>query len=133
TILDMQYLDECGVDLAHASVSTTTGVDETGHEWTRHWSTIAGKIHLKGAPETAQPEPRVQFQEIIHDGLVGTDYLERYRATLDTPGGRHPPTPRSARGPPHPLPANHNSGLGRTTIRARIGLSARAAPSRWHA
>ncbi|GAA4356106.1 retropepsin-like aspartic protease [Angustibacter luteus] len=99
TILDVQYLDECGVDLAHASVTTTTGVDETGHEWTRHWSTIAGQVHLKGAPETAQPEPRVQFQEIIHDGLIGTDYLERYRVTLDAVGARLILSPRTTTAP----------------------------------
>ena len=37
--------------------------------------------------DTAQHAPRVQFQKIVHDGLVGTDYLERYRFTVDLSAG----------------------------------------------
>lgn len=47
-----------------------------------------GEVHLAAAPETAQSEVRVQFQDIVHDGLVGTDYLERYRLTSDVPRSR---------------------------------------------
>lgn len=87
-ILDMRYLDDCGVRTTDPSVTTKTGTDETGHAWTRHWSTIPGHVHLAAAPDTAQSRPRVQFQNIIHDGLIGTDYLERYRVTFDVPGAR---------------------------------------------
>jgi hypothetical protein len=57
--------------------------DETGHSWTRHWATIDGSIQLAAAPHTAQQAPRVQFQNIIYDGLLGADYLDRYRYTID--------------------------------------------------
>jgi predicted aspartyl protease len=87
-ILDTRFAVDCGVDLAGPDVTTRTGTDETGHEWTRHWVTVAGSVYLAAAPETAQASPRVQFQEIIHDGLVGTGYLERYRMTFDVTGGR---------------------------------------------
>ena len=87
-ILDTRFLADCAVDLGSPEVTTNTGTDETGYEWTRHWVTIGGSVHLAAAPETAQKAPRVQFQSIIHDGLVGADYLERYRLSFDVSGAR---------------------------------------------
>jgi len=95
-ILDTRFMAECGARIGDPTVTTRTGIDETGHEFTRHWATISGPIHLAAAPETAQTAPRVQFQDIIHDGLVGTDYLERYRFTVDVSGARMILSPRSA-------------------------------------
>jgi hypothetical protein len=45
-------------------------------------------VHLADAPQTAQDAPRVIFQDIIYDGLVGIDYLERFRLTVDFAGER---------------------------------------------
>jgi hypothetical protein len=85
-ILDTRFLADCGVD--DDGVTTRTGVDETGFHWTRRWATAAGEVYLAAAPQTAQSQPRVQFQDIIHDGLIGTDYLERYRLHFDLTGAR---------------------------------------------
>ena len=87
-ILDTRFMADCGVEPDGPAVETTTGTDETGYEWTRRFVTIAGSVHLADAPGTAQAQPRVQFQDIVHDGLVGTAYLERYRFSLDITGGR---------------------------------------------
>jgi len=87
-ILDTRHLAECGLSLDDAAVESTTGTDETGHQWTRHYATIAGSIQLADAPQTTQEAPRVMFQDIIYDGLIGTDYLGRYRVTYDIAGGR---------------------------------------------
>src|SRR5262245_24130828 len=87
-ILDTRHLAECGLSLDDPAVETTTGTDETGHRWTRHHATIAGSVYLAAAPQTAQAAPRVQFQDIIYDGLIGTDYLGHYRVTYDIAGGR---------------------------------------------
>jgi len=87
-ILDTRFLAECGPSPDGPAVETTTGTDETGHEWTRHYATIIGSVHLADAPQTAQEAPRVMFQDIIYDGLIGTDYLGRYRVTYDIAGGR---------------------------------------------
>ena len=93
-ILDTSYLSDCGVDLDSPDVTTRTGTDETGYQWTRHSVSIGGSVHLAAAPETAQQAPRVQFQDIIHDGLVGADYLERYRLSFDVSGARMILAPR---------------------------------------
>lgn len=87
-ILDTRFAVDCEVDLSGSEVTTRTGVDETGYEWTRYWATVAGGVYLAAAPETAQQAPKVQFQEIIHDGLVGADYLDRFRMTFDVTGAR---------------------------------------------
>jgi len=87
-ILDTRFMTDCGINSGDADVTTKTGTDETGYEWTRRWATIAGSVHLAAAPETAQAAPRVHFQDIIHDGLVGASYLERYRTTFDVSGER---------------------------------------------
>ncbi len=86
-ILDTRFLADCGIDIDDA-VTAKTGVDETGYHWTRRWATAKGEVHLAAAPQTAQAQPRVQFQDIIHDGLIGTDYLERYRLHFDVTGAR---------------------------------------------
>jgi hypothetical protein len=95
-ILDPRFMPDCGVQLDSPGVTTKTGVDETGYRWTRHWVTISGEVHLVAAPETAQASPRVMFQDIIYDGLIGTDYLDRYRVTFDVSGARLILSPRSA-------------------------------------
>jgi hypothetical protein len=87
-ILDTRFAADCGIDLDGPEVTTRTGTDETGYSWQRQWVTVAGSVHLAAAPETAQKSPRVQFQRIIHDGLVGTGYLERYRMSFDITGAR---------------------------------------------
>jgi hypothetical protein len=104
-ILDSRYLPDCGVQVDDPGVTTKTGTDETGYHWTRHWATISGPVHFAAAPETAQTNVRVQFQDIIHDGLVGTDYLERYRATFDVSGSRLILSPRV---PDRPADAQEN-------------------------
>lgn len=82
-ILDTRFIAEFG--LAPEEVEVTTGTDETGHEWVRRWADIPGEFHLVAAPETAQRRPRVMFQDIIYDGLIGADYLDRFRYTVDLP------------------------------------------------
>jgi len=62
------------------------GTDETGHAYTRWFTKLSGEIHLPSAPELAQHAPDVQFQRIIHDGLVGDAFLRRFAVTYDVAG-----------------------------------------------
>ncbi|MFB9235817.1 retropepsin-like aspartic protease [Plantactinospora siamensis] len=87
-ILDTRFMADCGIEPGAPEVTTTTGTDETGYAWTRHWATIPGAVHLAAAPQTRQAAPRVQFQRIIHDGLLGAEYLDRYRYCVDPTGAR---------------------------------------------
>jgi predicted aspartyl protease len=87
-VLDARFMAECGVDPDGAEVTAHRGTDETGHGYLRYAATLAGAVHLAAAPETAQHRPEAIFQEIIHDGLVGSDYLYRYRFSFDVAGAR---------------------------------------------
>lgn len=92
-ILDTRFMADCGISADDEGVTTKTGIDETGYHWTRRWATASGQVYLAAAPQTAQAQPRVQFQDIIHDGLIGTDYLKRYRLHFDVTGARMILTP----------------------------------------
>ena len=82
-ILDERFLGDCGLTAGDPGIETTTGTDETGHEWVRHWAVAPGDVHLAAAPQLRQTSPRVQFQKIIYDGLLGSDFLDRHRVTYD--------------------------------------------------
>lgn len=96
-ILDTRFMAECGLDADGPEVASREGVDETGHSYVRYDAVLPGSVHLAAAPQTAQDHPGVTFQEIIHDGLVGADYLYRYRFTFDLTGGRMVLSPPAAR------------------------------------
>lgn len=64
-------------------LQTADGIDETGYHWQRTSGPIEGSVFLAAAPRSRQEEPRVLFQDIVHDGLVGSDYLDRFRYTVD--------------------------------------------------
>lgn len=85
-ILDTRFLPDCGID--PDTVEYVSGTDQTGAPWRRHITDIAGAVALAGAPNSRQESPRVIFQEIIHDGLVGTAFLLRSALAVDVPGRR---------------------------------------------
>jgi hypothetical protein len=87
-ILDTRFMAECGLEVGGAGVTAREGVDETGHPYVRYDAKLPGRVHLAAAPETGQDDAKVIFQEIIHDGLVGSDYLYRYRFSFDLAGAR---------------------------------------------
>ncbi len=64
-------------------LEASEGVDETGYEWVRLRGRLDGGIHFAGAPQSRQENPRVLFQDIIYDGLIGTEFLDRFRYTFD--------------------------------------------------
>lgn len=82
-ILDDRYLPDCDVAPNNPQIDVRHGVDETGHRYTRKFVTIDGSVRIPGEPGTTQHAPRVMFQRIIYDGLIGTDFLNRFRYTFD--------------------------------------------------
>lgn len=64
------------------------GTDETGNSFSRIFSEIPGSISLSGKPELRQDKPKVIFQNIIHDGLIGDSYLKSFVVTFDLPNLR---------------------------------------------
>lgn len=65
---------------AGLTVKTVEGKDETGHRFVRRFGTLPGYVAFAGQ---RQSDPRVMFQDIIYDGLLGHDYLRRFTVTFD--------------------------------------------------
>ncbi len=84
-ILDERLAPELGVDLSGKAVRAVEGVDETGHNFTRFFTRLDGRVYAEGAPDLAQEAPEVMFQRIIYDGLVGDAFLRRFAVTFDLP------------------------------------------------
>lgn len=83
---DVLILDDRFAELGGAEVQRVDGTDETGAGYTRRFSTLPGRLHPAGAPGLAQEDAPVMFQRIVHDGLVGRDYLSRFAVTFDVAG-----------------------------------------------
>jgi hypothetical protein len=84
-ILDERYMSRLGVNAASPSVKTVRGKDESLHEYVRTFASIDGSIYPTGAPRMKQENPRVMFQKIIHDGLVGVSFLTGFSVTYNLP------------------------------------------------
>jgi hypothetical protein len=85
---DVLILDERFAELGAGESRRVDGTDETGHAYTRTFTTLPGRIHPTGAPELAQDDPDVMFQSIVYDGLVGDAFLRRFPAvTFDVARG----------------------------------------------
>lgn len=87
-ILDETLAGHAGIDLHAATTRTATGTDETGHTFARYFATLSGEISLAAAPACRQASPDVMFQKIIHDGLVGDDFLRNFVTTYDLANSR---------------------------------------------
>ncbi len=82
-ILDQALASAVGVDLDAPDVRVVEATDETGHAYRRTFTTLTGSINPAGAPDIAQRDPPVMFQEIIYDGLVGDSFLREFVVTYD--------------------------------------------------
>jgi hypothetical protein len=76
-ILDSRFMTDCGVGPDDVT-ETLSGTDETGLAYSRSFATARGVVGLVGAPSADQQGPRVMFQSIVHDGLLGSDFLDRF-------------------------------------------------------
>lgn len=84
-ILHERYMLPLGISPTDPKVKRKDGKDETGHRYSRFFTTLAGTVHLPGSPKMKVTSPTVMFQKIIYDGLVGHDFLKQFRVTYDIP------------------------------------------------
>jgi hypothetical protein len=80
---DCLILDDA---FAQGELRAVEGTDETGHHYVRRFGELSGRISL--ADDVWQDDPKVMFQDIRYDGLIGDDFLRRYTVTFDIPGSR---------------------------------------------
>jgi Aspartyl protease len=86
--LHARYMQRLGVEPDGDDVKRVEQRDETGHDYTRHFTRFAGPVAPAAAPGYEQRDVPVMFQEIIYDGLVGDDFLKQFTVTFDLPRER---------------------------------------------
>lgn len=87
-ILHDRYREDFDIRSGAPNVRTIEGKDETGHSNVRHFATVPGRFRVLGTNSIAQQDPPVMFQNIIHDGLLGDDFLKRFRVRFDVERAR---------------------------------------------
>ncbi len=87
-ILNSSLMGELGVDPKSREVEEIRGTDETGNGFTRYFTEIRGRVSLNENNSVFQENPRVMFQDIIYDGLIGHDFLKRYTVSFDIENSR---------------------------------------------
>lgn len=86
--LDARFMQRLGIDPAGADVKRVEKRDETGYDYTRHFTRFDGPIAPVAAPAYEQRGVQVLFQKIIYDGLIGDEFLRQFTVTLDLPRKR---------------------------------------------
>lgn len=87
TILDTSLMPACSVQGTEDGARIMEGTDETGHAFVRTFIPLPGAVCLSQAPATALRQPTVMFQDLALNGLIGTEYLDRYIQTYNTRAG----------------------------------------------
>jgi hypothetical protein len=87
-ILEARFFKELGIRDDAPGVQKAEGVDETGHAYVRYQAPLPGRIVLGGVDHLSQRDPVAIFQTIIHDGLLGDDFLRRFDVTYDIAGSQ---------------------------------------------
>ena len=82
-ILNSKFMSRLGVSPEDPNVKVFTGTDETSYSYKRYSSGIKGKLEIGYASSIFQENPRVVFQDIIYDGLLGNDFLKRFTVVYD--------------------------------------------------
>lgn len=82
-ILHERYMKALGISQTDPKVKRKDDKDETGHGYSRFFTTLTGSVHLPQAPEMKVDSLKVMFQKIIYDGLVGHYFLEQFKVTYD--------------------------------------------------
>lgn len=85
-ILDDRFLGALGIDPDAPSVVRKDGRDETGQAFVRRYAPLPREVRVQGGGALGVPSgASVMFQKIIHDGLLGQEFLRAHVVTFDVP------------------------------------------------
>lgn len=83
-ILDERFMAALGIDPNAPTTRRVDGKDETANAYVRYFSKLPRALGVANAPTiNAAAGKTVMFQRIIHDGLVGHDFLSSHVVTFD--------------------------------------------------
>ncbi len=82
-ILHRRFMTALGIPESGPEVRVVEAKDETNFAFTRWFTKLRGNIRLNREVSLELNHSRVMFQQIIHDGLIGDDYLRHFIVTFD--------------------------------------------------
>ena len=82
-ILHERFMEKLGVDPNSDQVERRTGKDETANTYVKYFTNLEQGMFPTGYPVARKKIGRVLFQEIIYDGLVGTNFLSQFNMAYD--------------------------------------------------
>lgn len=82
-ILHRRFMPTLNIPESGPGIRVVQAHDETNFAFTRWFTRLRGGVRLHGEPELEQTGGRVMFQQIIHDGLIGDDFLKHFLVTFD--------------------------------------------------
>lgn len=87
-ILDTSYMEKLGINQNDKTLVVRIGHDQTNHKYKRFYKDLKQSISINSCPSVKQAGPKVMFQKIIYDGLIGKDFLKEYATTFDLKNSR---------------------------------------------
>jgi hypothetical protein len=85
-ILDDRFMTPLGIDPEGPAIERKEGRDETGEPYLRRYAKLPRAVHATSAPSVGVAEgSTVMFQKIVHDGLLGQQFLREHVVTFDLP------------------------------------------------
>lgn len=85
-ILDERFMSTLGIRPDGEGVRRVEDSDETDHPYVRYFASLPRDLPIPGAAGIIVPaHATVMFQSIIHDGLVGHEFLSAHTVTFDLP------------------------------------------------
>ncbi|MBX3167835.1 MAG: aspartyl protease family protein [Candidatus Eremiobacteraeota bacterium] len=82
-ILHRRFMAALGIPESGPGIRVVQARDETDFAFTRWFTKLPGNMRLNGDPKLEQNGGRVMFQQIIHDGLIGDEFLKHFIVTFD--------------------------------------------------
>jgi hypothetical protein len=86
--LDERYLGALDIASKSPKLREVSGSDETGYVYVRRFLDGAVPLRPDVTPALADVPVKTMFQKIIHDGLVGDQFLREFVVTFDIPRAR---------------------------------------------
>jgi hypothetical protein len=87
-ILNQSYMKSFGISTHDKSLRNVEGKDETGHAYVRYFTQLPVDVFMTGSETIRQSRPKVMFQKIIHQGLIGDAFMHNFKVTYDIPHKR---------------------------------------------
>lgn len=88
-ILDDRFMAPLAIDPKQSGIERQVGRDQSNHPYVRTYASLPKAAPIASSKDIKVPAGApMMFQKIIHDGLIGHQFLSAYTTTFDVPHGK---------------------------------------------